>query len=131
MHFWFNQSKKLDEILQRSGMSDEEFLHRLQLSGEVARKTVKCCRTELGKAYRLSPEKLYPDDSFRHLINLPTPGWDMLELVLSLEETLGAGIDEEQVPNWTSKDMTLGKWIVDFLSRYFEKNQNRNNIEEK
>lgn len=83
----------------------------------LQKKTVKCCRTVLGKAYQLSPEKLYPLDSFGDLINLPTPGWDMLELVLSLEETLGIGIDEEQVPDWTSKDTTLGKWIMDFLSR--------------
>ncbi|MEH2109285.1 hypothetical protein [Nostoc sp.] len=98
-------------------MSDEEFLQKTQLSGETARKTVKCCRTELSKAFRLSPEKLYPYDKFLDIITLPSPEWDMMYLVLLLEEALDIGIDEEQVPNWTTKTVTLGEWIVDFLSR--------------
>lgn len=98
-------------------MSDEEFLHGIQLSSEAARKTVKCCRTELSKSFRLSPEKLYPDDKFRDIISLPTPEWDMMDLLFPLEEALGIGIDEEQVPDWTGKTVTLGGWIVDFLSR--------------
>ncbi|MHC5734934.1 hypothetical protein [Nostoc sp.] len=117
MPFWFNQSKKLDEILQRPNISDEDFLHRLQLSGETAIKTVKCCRSELGKSYRVSPEQLYPDDKFLDIIKLPTPEWDMLELVLALEEALGIRIDEKQVPDWTYRGITLGEWIIDFLCR--------------
>ncbi|MBD2524095.1 hypothetical protein H6G86_16955 [Nostoc sp. FACHB-133] len=117
MHFCFNQSKNLDKFLQRPDMSDEEFLQKTQLSSEAARKTVKCCRTELSKSFRLSPEKLYPDDNFLDIINLPSPEWDMMYLVLPLEEALGIGIDEEQVPNWTTKTVTLAEWIVDFLSR--------------
>jgi hypothetical protein len=118
MYAWFsgfNQSKKLDEILQRFDMSDEEFLHRLQISGEVALKTVRCCRTELGKTFRVPPEKLYPNDIFRDIVNLPASEWDMLELVFSLEKTLSIGIDEEQVPDWICRDTTLGKWIINFL----------------
>jgi hypothetical protein len=115
---WFNQSKKLNEILQRHDMSDEEFIHRLQISGEVAAKTVKCCRTKLGNTFRVPPDKLYPDDIFRDIINLPTSEWDMLELVFSLEKTLNIEIDEEQVPNWTSKNITLGIWIINFLKNF-------------
>lgn len=40
-------------------------------------------------------------------------------LVLALEESLKIGIDEEQIPDWTSKNVTLGKWIVEFLFRNF------------
>lgn len=117
MNFLFNESKKLNKFLQRPDMSNEEFLHRIQLSDEAARKTVKCCRTELSKAFRLTPEKLYPDDKFIDIISLPTPEWDMMELVLALEEALGIGIDEEQVPNWTTRTITLGGWIRDFIAR--------------
>ncbi|ACB50710.1 hypothetical protein cce_1360 [Crocosphaera subtropica ATCC 51142] len=39
----------------------------------------------------------------------------MLELVFALEETLGIEIDETQVPNWIDKEMTLGKWIKEFI----------------
>lgn len=112
---WFNQSKKLDEILQRLDMSNEEFLHRLQISDEVALKTVRCCRTQLGKTFKVPPEKLYPDDIFRDITNLPASEWDMLELVFSLEKSLTIEIDEEQVPDWICRKTTLGKWIINFL----------------
>jgi hypothetical protein len=117
MPLWFNQSKKLAEILQRPSMSDEEFLYRLKLSSEVARKTVKCCRIELGKAYKLPSEKLYPEDIFEDIIRLPTFEWDMLELAFSLEEALDITIDEKHFPDWTARDVTLGKWIINFISR--------------
>lgn len=115
MHAWFNCSKKLNKFLQRPNMSDQEFFHRLPLSGEVALKPVKCCRTELGNAFRVPPEKLYPDDIFRDIINLPAFDWDMLYLVFSLKEILSIDIEEEQVPDWIRRDITLGEWIIDFL----------------
>jgi len=119
MQFFFKKSQKLNEILQRPDISDEEFLQKLQLSDELALRTVSCVRTELGKFFKIPPTKLYPDDKFREILSLPCWEWDMMELVLALEESLEIDIDEEQVPNWTSKDVTLGKWIVEFLSRCF------------
>lgn len=119
MQFFFKKSKKLNEILQRPEMNDEEFLQKLKLSDDLAIKTVSCVRTGLGKSFKIPPTKLYPDDKFREIISLPCWEWDMMELVLALEEILKIDIDEEQVPNWTSKDITLGKWIVEFLFRNF------------
>lgn len=72
MHFWscwFNKSKKRDEILQGADVSAEEFIHKLKLSGEIALKTVNCCRTQLGQTFKIPAEKLYPEDIFRDLIN--------------------------------------------------------------
>ncbi|GBE92063.1 hypothetical protein [Nostoc cycadae] len=124
MRFIFKNSKKLNEILQRSAISNEEFVHNIKLSSELAIKTVNCVRIELGKAFRVPAEKLYPDDKFLDIISLPCWEWDMIELVLALEEILKIGIDEEQVPDWTSKDITLCQWIVEFLCRNFPENNN-------
>ncbi|MBC1270516.1 hypothetical protein GNF07_26060 [Trichormus variabilis FSR] len=51
----------------------------------------------------------------------------MIELVFALEETLKIDIDEEQVPDWTDKNITLGQWIVEFLRRNFPENNNLKN----
>ncbi|AFY40965.1 hypothetical protein [Nostoc sp. PCC 7107] len=129
MRFILKKTKNLNDILQRSDMRNEEFLYKLQLSGELALKIVNCVRIELGKAFRLPPEKLYPDDNFREIISLPCWEWDMIELVFALEEILKIGIDEEQVPDWTCKSITLGQWIVEFLCRNFPEHNNLKNRE--
>ncbi len=92
-------------------------MNQLELSGELAEKTVNVCRSKFGKFYELPPEKLYPDDNFREILRLPTNGWDMLDVVLSLEDTLEIAIYEEQVPDWAFNDITLGQWITELLSR--------------
>ncbi|OCQ89894.1 hypothetical protein BCD64_18300 [Nostoc sp. MBR 210] len=119
MKFIFKKSKKLNDILQRYDISDEKFIQNLKLSNELAIKTVNCVRLELGKSFQVPAEKLYPDDKFIDIISLPCWEWDMIELVLALEKTLKIDIDEEQVPDWTAKNITLGKWIVEFLHRNF------------
>ncbi|MBD2497582.1 hypothetical protein H6G75_25190 [Nostoc sp. FACHB-280] len=119
MRFTLKKSKKINEILQRSVLSNEEFIHNLKLSNELAIKTVNCVRLELGKSFQVPAEKLYPDDKFIDIISLLCGEWDMIELVLALEKTLKIDIDEEQVPDWTSKNITLGQWIVEFLHHNF------------
>jgi predicted secreted protein len=86
MQFFFKKSKKLNEILQRSEMNDEEFIQKMQLSDNLAIKTVSCVRRELGKSFRISPEKLFPDDTFREIISLPCPEWDMMYLYWLLKK---------------------------------------------
>ncbi|MBD2491441.1 hypothetical protein [Aulosira sp. FACHB-615] len=127
MRFIFKKSKKINEILQRSDMSDEEFIQNIKLSNKLSTKTVNCIRLELGKSFQVPAEKLYPDDKFIDIISLPCWEWDMIELVLALEETLKIDIDEEQVPDWTDKNITLGQWIVEFLRRNFPENNNLKN----
>ncbi|WP_235526272.1 hypothetical protein [Nostoc piscinale] len=109
------KSKQLSDIFQRSDMSDEEFIQNLKLSHELAKKTVNCVRIQLSKAFGVPSEKLYPDDKFIDIISFPCWDWDMIELLFALEETLKIDIDEEQVPDWTAKNITLGQWIVEFL----------------
>ncbi|MBE9209370.1 hypothetical protein IQ244_23285 [Nostoc sp. LEGE 06077] len=129
MKFLLKKSKRFSEILQRSGISNEEFVHNIKLSSELAIKTVNCVRKELGKSFQVPAEKLYPDDKFLDIISLSCWEWDMIELVLALEATLKIDIDEEQVPNWTSKSITLGQWIVEFLCRNFPEYNNLKNRE--
>ncbi|MFN6068138.1 MAG: hypothetical protein ACK45T_13370 [Pseudanabaena sp.] len=121
LKMWVNQPINPDQFSQRPDLTNDEFLEGLYLSTEnefaLAQKTVECCRRQLEKAYQVPANKFYPNDSFLDIINLPNSDWDMLELVFALEETLGIDIGEEQVPNWTDKEMTLGKWIKEFISR--------------
>ena len=111
----------LEEFLQRPSISDEEFISRVGLSGETVKQAVKCYRSKLGEIYRIPADKLYPDRSFGELIRYPNSGWDMLEIIFILEDTLEVEINEEQVPNWTHRQTTLGQWIAELLSRCFFK----------
>nr|WP_290221770.1 hypothetical protein [Trichocoleus desertorum] len=115
MLFGFHQRRKLKTLLQRPDISDDEFLANINLSDERARVAIHSFRLKLGEIYRIPPEKLYPDDSFRELLRLPNRGWDMLEIIFLLEEVLGVGIDVEQVPDWTNREVTLGTWISELL----------------
>ena len=88
---WVNQPINPDQFSQRPDLTNDEFLEGLYLSTEnefaLAQKTVECCRRQLEKAYQVPTNKFYPNDSFLDIINLPNSDWDMLELVLALEET--------------------------------------------
>jgi hypothetical protein len=108
---------KREVFSQRLPLKDLQFLNILGLDGNIAQQTVNCCRKQLGNSFRIDPEKLYPDDLFRDIIKLPAWDWDMLELILELENALNIEIDEELVPNWTSKNITLGQWILEFVYR--------------
>lgn len=99
-------------------MSDDEFMDTVRLSGRVFKKEIKCYRSKLGEIFRVPPEKIYPDDSFGELSDLLTSDWDILEIVLFLEDILEVDLDETKVPEWNLKT-TLGQWITDLLSRCF------------
>lgn len=115
MLFGFHQRRQPTTFLQRPDISDNEFLANINLADERARIAIHSFRSKLGEIYRIPPEKLYPDDSFRELLRLPNRGWDMLELIFLLEEALGVGIDVEQVPDWMNREVTLGVWISDLI----------------
>ncbi|MBD1907593.1 hypothetical protein H6F66_15775 [Trichocoleus sp. FACHB-6] len=116
MLFWFNRQKKLEEFLQRSPMSDEEFMNMVRLPGDLFKKAAKCYRSKLGEMFRVPPEKIYPDDSFSELARLGTSDWDILEIVLFLEQILEVELDDTKVPEWNLKT-TVGQWIIDLLVR--------------
>jgi hypothetical protein len=113
---WFRSNKR-EEISRRLPLNDLQFLNILGLHGNVTEQTVNCCRKQLGNSSKIDPEKLYPDDLFIDIIHLPAWNWDMVGLVLELENTLNIEIDEKLVPNWTFKNITLRQWIIQFIDR--------------
>ncbi len=114
-----SQRFRLEEFLQRSPMSDEEFLTRVRLSGELFKKAVKYYRSRLSEIFRIPAEKIYPDDCFGALFRLPTrSNWELLDIILFLEEILEVELDETKVPECNFKT-TVGQWIQELLLNCF------------
>ncbi|MCT7964394.1 MULTISPECIES: hypothetical protein [Oscillatoriales] len=126
MLFWFNSKKKLEEFLQRPRMTDEDFLSELGFSGTKLKKVVKDYRSKLGDMFQVPPEKIYPNDKFGELSRLQPCDWDLLEIVLFLEDSLKVELDDEKVPDWNGTT-NVGSWVADLLSKCFT--QNRENLE--
>ena len=96
-------------------MSDEQFLQIIQATGAFSENFLKCCRSKLGEVFQVDPNKIYPTDTWQDLYSLGFVNWDVLEIVLSLEEALKIEIDEEKVPIPSSKKQ-IGAWITEFIS---------------
>lgn len=116
MFFWFNRRKrkKLEEFLQRSPMSHEEFFEEINFSVEVF--VIKCYRVKLGEIFLLPSKNIYPNDSFDEISQFAVSDWDILEIILFLEEILEIALDEDNTPGWTPRK-TVGPWIKDLLLR--------------
>ena len=118
MLFWLNK-RKLDNFLHRPPMSDEDFLNHLNLSSKLFTGAIKDYRLKLSEMFLIPPENIYPNDSFKELFSLPTPSnWELLEIVLSLEEVLEVEIDDTKLPEWQAK-MFVGQWIKELLLKCF------------
>jgi hypothetical protein len=91
MAIWIARTER-KVFSQRLPLKDLEFLKILGLKGNIAQQTVNCCRKQLGNSFKIDPEKLYPDDVFMDIICLPAWDWDMVELVIELENTLNIDI---------------------------------------
>jgi acyl carrier protein len=83
------------QINEREGFRDGDFCRALGISGRFA--VLNCViRRAVESHCRIAPEKLRVNDSMEILSELTLSGWDVVDIIIRIEEALDVEIDESE-----------------------------------
>ena len=108
-------NKYRTEFNLRAPLSDSAFMERCRRPERLTIDVVAAYRARLGEMYKSPPEKFLPEDTFDDLEKLPqTIWWDVVGLVMAVEDALGISLDEKLLghADRMKKGQTIGDWLV-------------------
>ncbi len=90
--------------------------------GDLARQVARVLRSLAGNTFRVPADRIYPEDTFQELFDESRwIDWDILELILALEDELNIAIKcdedleyeyDEKLDDLTDlRTITVGEWV--------------------